>query len=120
MPAGSTWDHVLTMGYPYTATRSCSRPAARTASTPTRLRSRWAHEIQLDPAFDVDGSDLPEWQEQLCRTLQKYGIVVADTGSALMNEGLYSVRFYGNYTWPWEPGWAGLPASVVSRMRVLG
>ncbi len=75
--------------------------------------------LQLDPTFNVETSGLPEWQKQLCRTLQKYGIVVVDTGSALMNEGLYSVRFYGNYTWPWEPSWGSLPASVVGRLRVV-
>jgi hypothetical protein len=118
MPAGSTWDHKLAMGYPHTRSSfvfpasSSDGPFTDPASIPMGAC------IQLDPAFDVDGSSLPEWQKQLCRTLQKYGVVIVDTGSALMNEGLYSVRAAG-YTWPWEPNWIPLPASVVSRFRVL-
>jgi hypothetical protein len=117
MAAGWTWDHVLVMGYPHTRNTfvfpagSSDGPFTDSASLPMGSR------IQLDPAFDVNGSSMPEWQKQLCRTLQKYGVVVVDTGSALMNEGLYSVR---PYVWPWEPGWSAWPASVVARFRVLG
>jgi len=118
MPAGSTWDHALAMSYPHTRNTfvapatSTDGPFSDAASIPMGSR------IQLDPSFDVNGSGLPEWQKQLCRTLQVYGVIVVDTGSALLNEGLASVRASG-YTWPWEPGWAVLPPSVVSHLRVL-
>jgi hypothetical protein len=118
MPAGSTWDHALTISYPHTRNTFVA-PATKTdgrysdaASIPMGSR------IQLDPSFNVETSGLPEWQKQICRTLQKYGAYVVDTGAAFQNEGLVSVRAAG-YTWPWEPGWANLPATVLAHLRVL-
>jgi hypothetical protein len=119
MPAGSTWDHAIAVAYPHTRNtyvapaRSTDGPYSDAASIPMGSR------IQLDPSFNVETSGLPEWQKQLCRTAQRYGFIVVDTGAAVLNEGLASVRAAG-YTWPWEStGWANLPASVLSHMRVL-
>ncbi len=116
---GGTWDHAIAIAYPhtrYTAVWPAIWSDGRysdAASIPMGSR------IQLDPSFDVANSGLPEWQKQMCRTLQKYGMIVVDTGQAMITEGLASVRAAG-YTWPWEPSWTPLPASVVSHLRVLG
>lgn len=118
MPAGSTWDHAIAVSYPHTRNtyvapaRTTDGPYSDAASIPMGSR------IQLDPSFNVETSGLPEWQKQICRTLQVHGMIVIDTGSALINEGLASTRAAG-YTWPWEPGWAVLPASVLTHLRVL-
>jgi hypothetical protein len=118
MPAGSTWDHAIAVAYPHTRNtyvapaRSSDGQYSDAASIPMGSR------IQLDPAFNVEASGLPEWQKQICRTLQRYGMIVVDSGSSFINEGLASVRASG-YTWPWEPGWAYLPASVLTHLRVL-
>jgi hypothetical protein len=75
--------------------------------------------IQLDPTFDVNGLAIPEWQRQMLRTMQVYGIIVADSGSAIHNEGYASVHASG-YAWPWEAGGpVGISSTVVSRFRVL-
>jgi hypothetical protein len=118
MPAGSTWDHAIAVAYPHTRNtyvppaRGSDGPYSDAASIPMGSR------IQLDPSFNVETSGLPEWQKQICRTLQVYGMIVIDTGSALVNEGLASAHA-GGYSFPWEPGWAVLPPSVLSRLRVL-
>lgn len=118
MPAGSTWDHAIAVAYPHTRNtyvapaKSSDGQYSDSASIPMGTR------IQLDPTFNVETSGLPEWQKQICRTLQTYGMIVVDSGSAFINEGLASVRASG-YTWPWEPGWAYLPSSVLTHLRVL-
>lgn len=119
LPTGSTWDHAIAVAYPHTRNTYVS-PATTSDGRYTDAASiPMGSRIQLDPAFDVESSGLPEWQKQLCRTAQRYGMIVVDTGAATLNEGLASVRAAG-YTWPWEAtGWANLPASVLSHMRVL-
>ena len=117
-PAGGTWDHAIAVAYPHTR-NSAVWPAIWSDGRYTDAASiPMGSRIQLDPNFDVENSGLPEWQKQMCRTLQRYGMIVVETGNAMINEGLASVRAAG-FTWPWEPGWARLPASVLSRMRVL-
>jgi hypothetical protein len=115
---GGAYDHAIALAFPNTRNTyvapATSSDGTHTDSSSVPMGSR----IQLDPAFNVETSGLPEWQKQICRTLQRYGMIVVDTGSALMSDGLGSVRYQG-YTWPWEPSWASLPSSVVSHFRVL-
>jgi hypothetical protein len=118
-PAGATWDHALSMSYPRTRNTYVA-PATRTdgpysdaASIPMGSR------IQLDPAFDVNSLAIPEWQKQMLRTMQVYGVIVVDSGSAIHNEGYASAHASG-YRWPWESGGPiTIPSSVVSHFRVL-
>jgi hypothetical protein len=119
MSVGSTWDHALTMSYPHVRNtfippaRQTDGPYTDTASLPMGSR------IQLDPAFDVNSLAIPEWQKQMLRTMQVYGVIVADCGSAIHNEGYASAHAAG-YRWPWEAGGpVGISSTVVSHFRVL-
>jgi hypothetical protein len=56
------------------------------------------------------------WQRQLCRTLQKFGLIVVDTGSALLVQNPISL---GSYRYPWEPTWPTLPVELAARLRVV-
>jgi hypothetical protein len=118
-PAGSSWDHAIALAYPGTLAGTYARPAIYTDGTcddadaciPEGAR------IQLDPAVPCgQWPGLEIWQRQLCRTLQKYGMIVVETGSALLVENPRSV---GQYVYPWAPGWRTLPADLVPRLRVI-
>jgi hypothetical protein len=117
-PVGGSYNHAIALAFPNTRNAYVA-PATSSDGTHTDASSvPMGSRIQLDPAFAVETSGLPEWQKQICRTLQKYGMIVVDTGSSLMSDGLGSVRYQG-YAWPWEPSWAALPPSVISHFRVL-
>lgn len=53
--------------------------------------------VQLDPAWDVDGSAYSEGQKRILRTLQRFGAICADKGGSTMG-----LIFQGND--PNEPG----------------
>lgn len=119
-PAGATWDHAVALAYPGTLAGAPVWPAVRNdgrcgdsnACVPLGAR------FQLDPTVScgswpsLDG----EWQRQLCRTLQKYGLIVVDTGSALLAQHPVSLT---SYRYPWEPSWRPLPADLAARLRLL-
>jgi hypothetical protein len=121
MPPGSTWSHALALAYPGTLRGTHVWPATGTdgrCTDPNGCIPMGAR-IQLDPSVDcaswpsLDG----EWQRQLCRTLQRYGMIVVDTGAGLITEQLASVR---PYVFPWErTGWKNLPADITPYLRVI-
>jgi hypothetical protein len=118
-PAGSSWDHAVALAYPGTLAGTYARPAIHTDGTckdPDACIPEGAR-IQLDPAVPCgQWPDLEIWQRQLCRTLQKYGMIVVETGSALLIQNPLSV---GSYVYPWAPGWRTLPAELATRLRVI-
>jgi hypothetical protein len=128
-PPGSTWDHALALAYPLTSdggVHPCMVwPAARCDGEHSGISAiPEGARIQLDPKINCStwpSMGAREWQRQLCRTLQKYGMIVIDTGGALINEyaGSYDMHPAG-YHWPWEAdGVANLPADLVPHLRVL-
>lgn len=119
-PAGATWDHAVALAYPGTLAGTQAWPAVHTdgrcgdpdACIPVGAR------LQLDPSIDCGSwpTLAAEWQRQLCRTLQRYGLIIVDTGSALLVQNPVSLR---SYVYPWSPGWAALPADLATHLRVL-
>lgn len=120
-PAGATWDHAIAFAYPGTLSGSYVAPATgsdgpcsdRNSCLPMGAR------IQLDPGVNCATwpSLVGEWQRQLCRTIQRYGLIVVDTGAGFVTEQLASVR---PYTYPWEAnGWKTLPKDLTQRLRVI-
>jgi hypothetical protein len=125
-PAGSTWDHALAFTYAGTLAGKYVRPARATDGTCTDTNKcvPMGSRFQLDPKLNCNTwrSLRYEWRRQVCRTLQKYGmIVVASTegGPTLFEQHRKSV---GSYKYPWEdkPGdWGLMPADLLAHFRVL-
>jgi hypothetical protein len=119
-PAGSDWGHAVAMAYSYTRNTHVW-PAQYSDGTHSDAASiPMGARFWLPPGYDIEASGLREWQKQLLRTTRKYGIVVVDTGAALLNEGLASVRFRGlRFAWEDDGGWLPLPATVVAKFQVI-
>jgi hypothetical protein len=115
----SSWDHAVALAYPGTLDDVYARPATHSDGTCKDADAciPMGARIQLDPAVRcAQWPGLAMWQRQLCRTLQKYGMVLVDTGSALLVQNPRSV---GGYVYPWEPGWATLPPELATHLRII-
>jgi hypothetical protein len=119
-PLGSTWDHALAFAYPGTLARTVAWPASTTDGrcTDTSACVPMGARFQIDPAINCTTwpTLTAEWQRQMCRTLQKYGMIVIDTGSALIAQNPVSL---GSYVYPWVPQWARLPLDLATHLRLI-
>jgi len=120
MSAGSVWDHAVALAYPGTLTGAYSWPAVGTDGTCADASAclPMGARLQLDPSIRCTAwpSITAEWQRQLCRTLQRYGMIVVDSGAALLAQNPVSI---GSYVYPWAPAWGGLPADLAPHLRVI-
>jgi hypothetical protein len=122
--AGGTWDHAIAFAYHNTCDGT-SHPryvypatggdgfTGGTGCIPMGGR------IQLDPSIDCATwpSIKYEWMRQECRTLQKYGAIITDTGDAFVTQ---YYKTTGSYSYPWAPGWdVYLPMDLMSHFRVI-
>jgi hypothetical protein len=129
MAPGATWDHALGAAYRNTCSAAMSwcptvAPATREDGTCTD-ESHCLPEgarLQLDPSVNCSTWPLLTyvWQRQMCRTLQRYGVIIVDTndaGPTIANQWWGSLR---GYVWPWlRYGQLDLPRAVLSHFRVL-
>lgn len=117
--AGSV-DHALVMSYRYTKAGGPVAPATHSDGRSTSsLAIPTGGRLQLDPSLDLDALGLAPWQKTIARALQTYGAFVADTSTGV---ALYAQnpQGYGLGAYPWgEADYASLPASLVSKLRVL-
>lgn len=142
-PTGPSWPHALVMSYPatlnrhvYPATASDGHCTNVTVCLPEGAR------LQLDPRFKCSVFT-HEWQQQMCRTLQVYGVIIADTsapdvsrtggcrklcsGGGVASESDWSVgqahadnNGILGYAFPWAtPGTTALDRRVDSHMHVI-
>jgi hypothetical protein len=111
--------HALLFSYPYVRGGGPVLPATESDGTSAeRYALPDGARLQLDPSFDVDS--LPAgWQRTVARALQRYGMILGDTGSGAVS--LYAVNPLGRPNpYPWGSGaYAYLPAEIVARLRVL-
>lgn len=124
-PRGSTWDHALVFSYKRTLAGKYSWPALSadgTCSDPTTCVPMGAR-FQLDPGLNCKRwPGLIQWQRQVCRTLQKYGMIVVDTNEGsptLLSQHRLSL---GSYRYPWDGqriNWGAMPSELLSHFRVL-
>jgi hypothetical protein len=131
LPPGSTWDHALAFAY-MGATSAHVAPAIGSdgscgnsaACVPMGAR------LQLDPSIDCATwpSITAEWMRQECRTLQKYGAIVIDSGNGFVAEGIASAQSSNpsadgggsGYRYPWNlGGGTHLPPDLASHLRVI-
>lgn len=132
LPDGSTWDHALAFAYPGTnsghvapAISSDGQCSSSTTCVPQGAR------FQLDPS--VNCSTWPslgsEFVRQMCRTLQRYGMIVIDSGRGLVTENSVSGQSasasadgpHNGRVAPWNvaPYIQYLPQDLVARLRVV-
>jgi hypothetical protein len=122
--SGGTWDHALAMAYPGTCGSGQTHPRyvapattgdgtyGGTACIPMGAR------IQLDPSINCStwATLKYEWIRQECRTLQRYGAIVVDTGAGFFAQDSRSLN---GYTYPWSGGDTHLPSDLMSHFRVI-
>jgi hypothetical protein len=119
-PVGATWDHAVALAYPGTLAGAYAWPAVGTdgSCADSNQCVPMGTRLQLDPS--VPCATWPtlaaEWQRQLCRTLEKYGMIIVDTGSALVVQNPVSI---GSYVYPWSPTWQTLPPDLAIHLRVI-
>jgi hypothetical protein len=131
-PAGSTWDHALAFAYPgtnpnhvYPAISSDGQCGSSTSCVPEGAR------FQLDPSVNCATwpSLASEFQRQMCRTLQRYGMIVVDSGKGLVAENSVSAQStsssadgpHSGQIAPWNlaPYAQYLPQDLVAKLRVI-
>lgn len=132
MPVGSTWQHAVAFAYPgtnsghvYPAISSDGKCGSSTTCLPEGAR------LQLDPAINCSSwpSLTSEFVRQMCRTLQKYGAIVVDSGSGLVAENSVSAQStnvnadgpHSGALAPWNvaPYVQYLPPDLVAKLRVI-
>ena len=118
--AGLTWDHAVALSYRGTRAGKFVWPAISSDGTCTDSNAciPMGARLQLDPSIDCRRSAglSARWQRQLCRTLQTYGMIIVDSGSALLAQNPVSLR---SYVYPWAPGWGHLPADLATHLRAI-
>jgi hypothetical protein len=123
-PAGGTWDHAIAVAYHYTCNSAGPHPAyvapanasdgfsSGTSCIPMGAR------LQIDPSINcatwpsIAGK---EWEQQMCRTLQKYGLIIVDTGDGMPTQYYKQVA---PYVYPWSWG-DYIPLDLMARFRVI-
>jgi hypothetical protein len=118
--AGSAWDHAVALSYRGTLAGKFVWPAISGDGTCTDSNAciPMGARLQLDPSIHCRKSAglSGRWQRQLCRTLQTYGMIIVDSGSALLAQNPVSLR---SYVYPWAPGWRHLPGALATHLRVI-
>jgi hypothetical protein len=124
-PTGGTWDHAIAFAYALTCSSSTSHPSyvyPATSGDGTTSGSGcipMGARLQLDPTIDCAtwASIKYEWMRQECRTLQKYGAIIVDTGDAFITQ---YYKALGSYSYPWAPAWdVYLPTDLMNKFRVI-
>ena len=131
-PPGATWDHAIAFAYNgnlagarvYPATGADGQCHDATTCPPMGAR------FQLDPSINCATwpSISYEWMRQECRTLQKYGAIIIDSGNGFVTENIVSGQSsnpnadapHNGLRYPWNAGGGThLPPDLVSRLRVI-
>lgn len=127
-PPGGDWGHALAISYRNTCThrmRWCPLVAPATdedgTGTDQAIDVPEGTRFQLDPSINCDTwpSLRDVWQRQMCRTLQLYGAIIADTNQGGMGVYTQWVGSTGGYVYPWARGHPGFPNDLLPHFRVL-
>lgn len=130
-------DHALFFSYPYTrsggpvapATWSDGRPdseSGRATGSPAlpsgALPLPEGARLQLDPKLNLRPWKLSPWQRMVARALQRYGMILGDTGGAVGLAAASGAAFPRDpYSGLWRGGtlYPAMPVDLISHMRVL-
>lgn len=118
--AAGTIAHALVFAFP---TTKAGGPVAPATSSDGKSSAAGAipegARLQLDPALDLDSLGLNAWQKTIARALQRYGMVLGDSGGTV---GLSAVNAsnLGANAYPWgDLSYAYLPTALLTHFRVL-
>lgn len=130
-------DHALFFSYPYT---KAGGPVAPASWSDGRPDSESGHatgspalpagamplpegaRLQLDPKLDLRRWRLSSYQRMVARALQRYGMILGDTGGAVGLAAASGSAFaHDPYAGLWPHGvlYPGMPVDLISHMRVL-
>jgi hypothetical protein len=117
--AAGSINHALIFSYPSTKAGGPVSPATESdGRTTTAGAIPEGARLQLDPNLDLNSLGLTPWQKMVAHALQRYGMILGDTGGGV---SLYAQNPQSTQTaYPWgEESYAYLPSSLTSKMRVL-
>lgn len=132
-PVGGNWGHALCLDF---AGNSASHVLPAISSDGRNADAGAAPmgaRFQLDPAVAVETLTIPEWQKQMLRTMQVYGLISCHSATGQgAGDGLWTewYRNLGAYKYPWADqstgAWPGyyspalnVPTELLSRFRVI-
>jgi hypothetical protein len=111
-------NHALVFSFPTTKAGGPVLPATESdgQSSAAGAIPEGAH-LQLDPSLDLSTFGLLGWQLTIARTLQRYGMILGDSGGGV---SLYAENASTAGAYPWGAvDYAYLPTSLLSHLRVL-
>ncbi len=119
--ARGTIDHALVFAYPYTKRGNIGPATTNDGRRRGFGYMREGARLQLDPRLDVESLGLPAWQQVIARTLQTYGMYLADTsGGPISLFAQHPRSDTGGLAYPWGSTlYPALPLRLLPHFRVL-
>ncbi len=111
--------HALFFAYPQTRAGAPVLPATEADGTSTNVGAiPEGARLQLDPGVDLSTLGLNQYEMIIARALQRYGMILGDTGGGV---GLVAQNpLSTTVPYPWgDQTYVGLPQSLLTHMRVL-
>jgi hypothetical protein len=107
-------DHALVFATPYNLINYVACPANHTDGAASAPALPEGARIQLDPAYNVDAQNWPQWIKIIAHALQTYGACNRDTAGVLSIYGVTDQNA-GVPTWPS----VGVPAQQIYQLYLL-
>ncbi len=109
-------DHALIFAYPYTALAGPVVPATGSDGTSALTDAMpEGSRLQLNPALDINSLNLGYAEKIIATAMQKYGMILADTGGATSIYAINPLSFPSN---PYAGIWPADPAVTLANMPI--
>jgi hypothetical protein len=129
-PPGADWGHAIAFSYNHNCRKGLSWcPITAPATDEDGHGSDKKTDVpegarfQLDPSINCDTwpSLTYEYQRQMCRTLQVYGMIDVDSNGGGVGIYVQQQDSTGGYVYPWvQPGnYRGFPNDLMTHFRIL-
>ncbi|MFN2468157.1 MAG: hypothetical protein ABR521_08540 [Gaiellaceae bacterium] len=115
-------DHALVFHYPFTRAGGFVPPATQSDGRSHRRDAiPEGARLQLDPSLDLDKLDLEPYERTIARALQRYGMLLGDTGGAVSLFAAHPHSYEGDAYDGLLPDedFAALDGILLERLRVL-
>jgi Bacterial Ig domain len=112
-------DHALVFSFPTTKAGGPVAPATESDGQSTAAGAiPEGAQLQLDPELNLDSLRLTPWQRTIARALQRYGMILGDTGGGVSLYAQNPQSTSTPYAWG-DTTYPSLPTQLVSHLRVL-